>query len=112
MRIPIARCRTNGRVRGGRSSVALPAFAEGLEEDFEVILVDLEDARVEGAVPCARVTALLGVEEGKAKFAVGLVKNGPMETGGDDLLLADVIKVSCSGDTDDDVRVCLLIETG
>ena len=61
-------------MRGGRSSVALPALAEGLEEDFEVVLVDLEDARVEGAVPCARVAALLGVEEGKAKFAVALVR--------------------------------------
>ena len=28
-----------------------------------------------------------------------------------DLLLADVIKVSCSGDTNDDVRVCFLIQT-
>ena len=77
--MPIARCRTDGRVRGGRSSVALPALAEGLEEDFEVVLVDLEDARVEGAVSCARVTAFLGVEEGKTKFAVALVRNRAYE---------------------------------
>ena len=51
----------------GRSRIA--ALAHCLEEDFEVVFVDFEDAGVEGTVPCPRIAALLRIEESQAKFA-------------------------------------------
>ena len=55
----------------GRSCIA--ALAHCLEEDFEVVFVDFEDAGVEGPMPCPRIAPLLGVEESQTKFAISQI---------------------------------------
>lgn len=48
---------------------SVSGVAHSLKKHLQVILVDLKDARVECAVPCACVTALLRVEERETEFA-------------------------------------------
>lgn len=56
-----------GSTEGDRL-VSFSAFAKGLEEHFQVVLVDLEHTCVERPVPRARVTTLLRVEESKTEL--------------------------------------------
>ena len=49
--------------------IQIRSLAQRCQKDVQVSLVNLNDARVERAMPCPRVAALLGVEELEAEFA-------------------------------------------
>ena len=53
-------------IRWAKASYAL---AQSLEKHLEIVLVDLEDAGVEGTVPRSRITSLLRIQECKAELA-------------------------------------------
>ena len=98
-----------GRARSDHL-VSLTTLAESLEENLQVVLVDLKHACVESPVPRACIAALLRVEERKTELAATFFSEPDMSRWYvDHSLLAHIVEVCGTGNTDNDVGPRLLI---